>query len=100
MALRAHTLIFSRLRILDHRHAGLGLDRAQPQRPVGAGPGENDPDSPLLLVFCQGTKEVIDRQRHSLLRGGLHEMQPAVQDRQIGSARRQIDAIGLHLHPV
>ncbi len=95
-----HALILCRLRFLRDRHAGLGLDRSQPHGTVAAGPGEDDADGSWLLILRQRTEEIIDGQRHSLLRGRLHEMQGAVQNRHIGSARRHIDAIGLHLHPI
>ena len=95
-----HALILGRLRILGDRHAGLGLDRSQPHGAVAAGPGQDDPHGSVLLVFRQRTEEVIDGQRHAILRGRLHEVQDAMQDRQIGAARRHIDAIRLYLHPV
>ncbi len=95
-----HALILGRLRILRDRHAGLGLDRSQPHGTVAAGPGQDDPDGSLLLILRQRTEEVIDGQRHAILRGGLHEVQDAVQDRQVGPARSHIDAIGLHFYPV
>ena len=59
------------------------FDRLEPQRAVGAGAGQDDPDGPLSLVLRQRAEEIINRQpqRAGFIR--LHQVQRAVEDRQV-----------------
>ena len=50
-----------RFGILDDDDAALGLDEAQAERAVGAGPRQDDGEGPLALVGGQRAKERVDR---------------------------------------
>ena len=49
------------LGILNHGHAARVLDGHEPERPVRAGPAQDDADCPFLLIVGQRPEKEIDR---------------------------------------
>jgi hypothetical protein len=75
---RARHAVEPRLRrILDEGDPSRGLHRAQAQRPVGGGAGEDDRDGAPLVKCRQRAEEVVDRGVLTLVGGALADLQLA-----------------------
>ncbi len=88
-----HPVVFGAGGVLGEREPPPLLDRAQPHRPVLAGPREDDRDGPLARVPRERPEKAVDGREHAPELRGLHQTEVAAVDLQMG-ARRD------HIHPV
>ena len=89
-----HRVVLGRI-VLREGDAAFGLDGLQPERAVGRGAGEDDPDGAFVLVLGQRLEKEVDRaQRRARLLARL-QLQHARANAQLGVGRYDVDVIRL-----
>ena len=95
-----HALIFRGGRRLHHHHAAHLFYRAHAEGAVAPGPGEHDADRRFPLLLRQRTEKVIDGQVDPFGRARFHQVQAAMENRQIHTRRDDVDTVALDDHAV
>ena len=85
---------------LHHHHAALALDRAHPEGAIRTGAREHDAHGALVLVCGERAEKEIDRQALAAGRGGLEQLQRAVEEGHVAIGRDDVGAVGLDDHAV
>ena len=93
-----HDGVTGRLWVLDHGHAARGLDRREPQRPVRAGPAQDDADRFVRLIVRQRAQKEIDRRLPTAALDRPGQAEHAAGDGHVLVGRDDVDAVGLDGH--
>ena len=75
-------------------------DRPHTQRPVGAGPGKENADRPLLPIFRQGAEEEVDGQPNAVLLDRLGQIEDSIADAQVLIGRNNVNAVRFNGHGI
>ena len=89
-----HAVVLGRLLVLGEGDPAFALDGLEPERAVGAAPGEDDPDRPAALVLGQRSEQVVDRHGHAAGLGTGPQRQRPPNQGHVRGGRQDIDVIG------
>ena len=95
-----HAVVFGGFGVLGHDHPPLPLDGPHPQGAVAPRAGEDDADRPLQLVLGEGAEEEVDGEALAPRRGGLDELERAVQAGHVAVGGDDVGAVGFDGHAV
>src|SRR5262245_19434583 len=95
-----HAIVLGGLRLLGDRDPAHRFDFAQPDGPVGGGPGKDDSNRPVLGVLGQRPKKKVDRHELPVVPGTGNQVQLALLDPHVSIGRDDVNMVGLEQHAI